>query len=305
MALNRALFQKQLQLGLNTIFGMEYDNYPEQWREVFSVENSNKAFEEDVQMYGFGAAPVKAEGAAISYDSGAEGIVARYTHETIALAFAITEEAEEDNLYGSLGAKYAKALARSMQHTKEIKGMNILNNGFSTSSAPVTGGDGKTLFATDHPLGGGGTSSNQLATNADLSETSLESMLILISDLKDDRQIPIAATGQKLIVPPELMFVAERIVATNLRPGTADNDTNAMRSMGMIPQGVAVNQRLTDPDAFFIMTDVPDGLKHYVRRPIKRAVEGDFETGNLRYKVSERYSFGFTDWRGAFGTPGA
>ncbi|MDP6585442.1 MAG: Mu-like prophage major head subunit gpT family protein [Anaerolineales bacterium] len=305
MALNRSLFTKQLNLGLNTIFGMEYDTYPEQWRQVYTTETSKKAFEEDVQMYGFGAAPVKAEGAPISYDSGAEGIIARYVHETIALAFAITEEAEEDGLYGSLGAKYAKALARSMQHTKEIKGMNILNNGFSSSSSPVYGGDGLTLFSKVHPLGGGGTNSNQLATNADLSETSLEAMLILITEMVDDRQIPIAAQGVKLVVPPELMFVAERIVASNLRPGTADNDINATKSLGMIPQGVAVNQRLTDPDAFFIMTDVPDGLKHFVRRPIKKSVEGDFETGNLRYKVSERYSFGFTDWRGAFGTPGA
>ena len=305
MALNRSLFTKQLNLGLNTIFGMEYDMYPEQWRQVFSTETSKKAFEEDVQMYGFGAAPVKAEGAAISYDSGAEGIVARYVHETIALAFAITEEAEEDGLYGSLGAKYAKALARSMQHTKEIKGMNVLNNGFSTSTTPVFGGDGKTLIATDHPLGGGGTGSNQLATNADLTETSLEAILILISEMKDDRGIPIAAQGMKLVVPPEIMFIAERIVASNLRPGTADNDVNAMKNMGMIPQGVAVNQRLTDPDAYFMITDVPDGLKHFVRRAIKKSVEGDFESGNLRYKVSERYSFGFTDWRGCFGTPGA
>jgi hypothetical protein len=301
MALNRSLFTKQLNLGLNTIFGMEYDRYPEQWREVFSVEQSQKAFEEDVQMIGFGAAPTKAEGAAISYESGREGIVARYTHETIALAFSITEEAEEDGLYGSLGAKYARALARSMQHTKEIKGANILNNGFTT----VTGGDGVAMLSASHPLGGGGTASNILGTAADLSETSLETMLIQISEMTDDRGIPVAATGQKLIVPPELMFVAERIVNSNLRPGTADNDINAMKSMGMIPGGVAVNQRLTDPDAFFIMTDVPDGMKHFVRRSLKKAVEGDFETGNLRYKVSERYSFGFTDWRGIFGTTGA
>ena len=302
MALNRALFTKQLNLGLNTVFGMEYDRYPEQWRAIFSVEQSQKAFEEDVQMIGFGAAPTKAEGAMINYESGREGFVSRYVHETVALAFSITEEAEEDGLYGSLGAKYARALARSMQHTKEIKGANILNN---ATNAAQLGGDGKTLLATDHPLGGGGSASNKLATAADLTETSLESLLIQISEAKDDREIPIALTGQKLIVPPSLVFIAERILKSNLRPGTADNDINAMRSMGMIPGGVVVNQRLTDPDAYFIMTDCPDGMKHFVRAPIKKAVEGDFETGNLRYKVRERYSFGFTDWRSIYGSEGA
>jgi len=253
-------------------------------------------------MIGFGAAPTKAEGAMINYESGREGFVSRYVHETVALAFSITEEAEEDGLYGSLGAKYARALARSMQHTKEIKGANILNN---ATNAAQLGGDGKTLLATDHPLGGGGTASNKLATAADLTETSLESLLIQISEAKDDREIPIALTGQKLIVPPSLVFIAERILKSNLRPGTADNDINAMRSMGMIPGGVVVNQRLTDPDAYFIMTDCPDGMKHFVRAPIKKAVEGDFETGNLRYKVRERYSFGFTDWRSIYGSEGA
>ena len=302
MPLNRALFTKQLNLGLNTVFGMEYDRYPEQWREIYSTEQSQKAFEEDVQMIGFGAAPTKAEGAMINYESGREGFVSRYVHETVALAFSITEEAEEDGLYGSLGAKYARALARSMQHTKEIKGANILNN---ATNAAQLGGDGKTLLATDHPLGGGGSASNKLATAADLTETSLESLLIQISEAKDDREIPIALTGQKLIVPPSLVFIAERILKSNLRPGTADNDINAMRSMGMIPGGVVVNQRLTDPDAYFIMTDCPDGMKHFVRAPIKKAVEGDFETGNLRYKVRERYSFGFTDWRSIYGSEGA
>tara|TARA_Y100000114_G_scaffold155653_1_gene180375 strand:+ start:1126 stop:2037 length:912 start_codon:yes stop_codon:yes gene_type:complete len=302
MPLNRALFTKQLNLGLNTVFGMEYDRYPEQWRAIYSVEQSQKAFEEDVQMIGFGAAPTKAEGAMINYESGREGFVSRYVHETVALAFSITEEAEEDGLYGSLGAKYARALARSMQHTKEIKGANILNN---ATNAAQLGGDGKTLLATDHPLGGGGSASNKLATAADLTETSLESLLIQISEAKDDREIPIALTGQKLIVPPSLVFIAERILKSNLRPGTADNDINAMRSMGMIPGGVVVNQRLTDPDAYFIMTDCPDGMKHFVRAPIKKAVEGDFETGNLRYKVRERYSFGFTDWRSIYGSEGA
>ncbi len=301
MALNRALFTKQLNLGLNTVFGMEYDRYPEQWRSLYSTEQSMKAFEEDVQMIGFGAAPTKAEGAMINYDSGREGFVSRYVHETVALAFAITEEAEEDGLYGSLGAKYARALARSMQHTKEIKGANIFNNATTTS----LGGDGQALLDALHPLGGGGTASNILATPADLSETSLETLLVQISTAVDDRSIPIALSGRKLAVPPQLVFIAERILKSNLRPGTADNDINAMRNMGMIPEGVVVNQRFTDPDQYFILTDCPDGMKHFVRAPIKKAVEGDFETGNLRYKVRERYSFGFTDWRGVYGSEGA
>ena len=300
MALNRALFTKQLNLGLNTVFGMEYDRYPEQWRSLYSTEQSMKAFEEDVQMIGFGAAPTKAEGAMINYDSGREGFVSRYVHETVALAFAITEEAEEDGLYGSLGAKYARALARSMQQTKEIKGANIFNTATTTS----LGGDGQALLDGSHPLGGGGTASNILGTPADLSETSLETILVQISTAVDDRSIPIALSGRKLAVPPQLVFVAERIIKSNLRPGTADNDINAMRNMGMIPEGVVVNQRFTNPDQYFILTDCPDGMKHFVRAPIKKAVEGDFETGNLRYKCRERYSFGFTDWRGVYGSEG-
>jgi hypothetical protein len=300
MALNRALFTKQLNLGLNTVFGMEYDRYPEQWRALYSTEQSMKAFEEDVQMIGFGAAPTKAEGAMINYDSGREGFVSRYVHETVALAFAITEEAEEDGLYGSLGAKYARALARSMQQTKEIKGANIFNTATTTS----LGGDGQALLDGSHPLGGGGTASNILGTPADLSETSLETILVQISTAVDDRSIPIALSGRKLAVPPQLVFVAERIIKSNLRPGTADNDINAMRNMGMIPEGVVVNQRFTNPDQYFILTDCPDGMKHFVRAPIKKAVEGDFETGNLRYKCRERYSFGFTDWRGVYGSEG-
>jgi hypothetical protein len=300
MALNRALFTKQLNLGLNTVFGMEYDRYPEQWRSLYSTEQSMKAFEEDVQMIGFGAAPTKAEGAMINYDSGREGFVSRYVHETVALAFAITEEAEEDGLYGSLGAKYARALARSMQQTKEIKGANIFNTATTTS----LGGDGQALLDPLHPLGGGGTASNILGTPADLSETSLETLLVQISTAVDDRSIPIALSGRKLAVPPQLVFVAERIIKSNLRPGTADNDINAMRNMGMIPEGVVVNQRFTNPDQYFILTDCPDGMKHFVRSPIKKAVEGDFETGNLRYKCRERYSFGFTDWRGVYGSEG-
>ena len=301
MALNRALFTKQLNLGLNTVFGMEYDRYPEQWRALYSTEQSMKAFEEDVQMIGFGAAPTKAEGAMINYDSGREGFVSRYVHETVALAFAITEEAEEDGLYGSLGAKYARALARSMQQTKEVKGANVFNNATGTS----VGGDGVSLLNDSHPLGGGGTASNKLAVAADLSETSLESLLIQISEAVDDRSIPVALSGRKLAVPPQLVFIAERILKSNLRPGTADNDINALRNMGMIPEGVVVNQRFTDPDQYFILTDCPDGMKHFVRAPIKKAVEGDFETGNLRYKVRERYSFGFTDWRAVYGSQGA
>jgi len=300
MALNRALFTKQLNLGLNTVFGMEYERYPEQWRSLYSTEQSMKAFEEDVQMIGFGAAPTKAEGAMINYDSGREGFVSRYVHETVALAFAITEEAEEDGLYGSLGAKYARALARSMQQTKEIKGANIFNTATTTS----LGGDGQALLDPLHPLGGGGTASNILGTPADLSETSLETLLVQISTAVDDRSIPIALSGRKLAVPPQLVFVAERIIKSNLRPGTADNDINAMRNMGMIPEGVVVNQRFTNPDQYFILTDCPDGMKHFVRAPIKKAVEGDFETGNLRYKCRERYSFGFTDWRGVYGSEG-
>tara|TARA_Y100000310_G_scaffold242580_1_gene246727 strand:- start:116 stop:1021 length:906 start_codon:yes stop_codon:yes gene_type:complete len=301
MALNRALFTKQLNLGLNTVFGMEYDRYPEQWRALYSTEQSMKAFEEDVQMIGFGAAPTKAEGAMINYDSGKEGFVSRYVHETVALAFAITEEAEEDGLYGSLGAKYARALARSMQQTKEIKGANVFNNATGTS----VGGDGVSLLNASHPLGGGGTASNTLSTAADLSETSLETILVQISTAVDDRSIPVALSGRKLAVPPQLVFIAERILKSNLRPGTADNDINALRNMGMIPEGVVVNQRFTDPDQYFILTDCPDGMKHFLRAPIKKAVEGDFETGNLRYKVRERYSFGFTDWRGVYGSEGA
>ena len=300
MALNRALFTKQLNLGLNTVFGMEYDRYPEQWRSLYSTEQSMKAFEEDVQMIGFGAAPTKAEGAMINYDSGREGFVSRYVHETVALAFAITEEAEEDGLYGSLGAKYARALARSMQHTKEIKGANIFNTATTTS----LGGDGQPLLNGSHPLGGGGTASNILGTPADLSETSLETLLVQISTAVDDRSIPVALSGRKLAVPPGLIFIAERIIKSNLRPGTADNDINAMRNMGMIPEGVVVNQRFTLPDQYFLLTDCPDGMKHFVRAPIKKAVEGDFETGNLRYKCRERYSFGFTDWRGVYGSEG-
>ena len=301
MALNRALFTKQLNLGLNTVFGMEYDRYPEQWRALYSTEQSMKAFEEDVQMIGFGAAPTKAEGAMINYDSGREGFVSRYVHETVALAFAITEEAEEDGLYGSLGAKYARALARSMQQTKEVKGANVFNNATGTS----VGGDGVSLLNGSHPLGGGGTASNTLATAADLSETSLETILVQISTAVDDRSIPVALSGRKLAVPPQLVFIAERILKSNLRPGTADNDINAVKSMGMIPQGYRVNNYLTDTDSWYIITDVPNGMKHFDRSPLTTKMEGDFDTGNVRYKARERYVFGVSDPRGIYGVEGA
>jgi|TARA_R110001592_G_scaffold324072_1_gene603565 hypothetical protein len=300
MAMNRALFAKQLEPGLNTLFGLEHARYPEQWKEIFDVNSSSKAFEEDNLLEGFGAASVKAEGSAIAYDTAAELWTARYNHETIALAFSITEEAEEDGQYGSIGQRYVKALARSMVHTKEIKAANILNNMFDSG----TGGDGSYLGVTDHPTASG-TQSNILATAADLSETSLEQMLIDISNMDDDRGIPIAAMGTKLVVPTALAFVAERLTKSNLRTGTGDNDINASRSAGYLPQGYTVNNRLTDTDAFFILTDVPDGLKMFQRRALTRGMEGDFETGNIRYKTSERYSFGWTDWRGIFGTPGA
>lgn len=302
MALNRADFRKQLQEGLNVVFGMAYKSYPEEWRGFFAVNTSKKAFEEDVLMAGFGAAPTKDEGSAVEYDEGAESYVARYNHETIALAFAITEEAEEDGLYGALGAKYAKALARSLQHTKEVKGSNVLNNGFSSS---YLGGDNVALFATNHPLWGGGTQSNKFSTPADISEASLEAALIQIGDWVDERGIPIAVQAQSIVIPTELQFIAERILKSPYRSGTGDNDANAMKNMGSFPKGVKINHRLTDADAWFIITDCPDGLKHMVRKKVSRGIEGDFETGNMRYKARERYSFGWSDYRGAFGTEGA
>ena len=301
MPLNRALFKKQLQEGLNTVFGLEYKRWPEEWRAIYDVERSQKAYEEDVLVTGFGAAPVKAEGAGVAYDTASEAWVAKYLHETIALAFAITEEAEEDGLYGSLGAKYARALARSHQHTKEVKGANILNNGHTSG----TGGDGIVLFATNHPLVGGGTLSNKLATAADLSETSLEDACIQISQFTDDRGIPIATRPKGLCVPPELRFIANRILFSPGRPGTADNDLNALNNLGAIPGGVSVNHRLTDADAWYIKTDCPDGLKHFVRVRMQRGMEGEFESGNLRYKARQRYVFGWTDPRGAFSSEGA
>tara|TARA_R100000482_G_C5107829_1_gene138924 strand:+ start:230 stop:1138 length:909 start_codon:yes stop_codon:yes gene_type:complete len=301
MAMNRAQFAKMLEPGLNTLFGLEYDSYPPEYAAVFEANTSNRAFEEDVLLEGFGTAPVKNEGAAISYDSGSQQWTARYQHETIALAFSITEEAEEDGQYGSIASRYTKALARSMASTKEIKAANVLNN---ATSAGYEGGDGVVLLSTSHPTRSGN-QSNTLATAADLSETSLESILIQIADMKDDRGLRVAAQGTMLIIPTAYTFVAERLLESQLRTGTADNDINAIRSGGYLPQGYHVMRRLTDSDAFFVKTDVPDGLKHFQRSPLKKGMEGDFETGNVRYKVRERFSFGFTDWRGVFGSEGA
>jgi len=302
MSMNRAQFAKMLEPGLNTLFGLEYDSYPPEYTPVFDQNTSQKAFEEDVLLTGFGNAPTKDEGAAISYDTASQQWTARYQHETIALAFSITEEAEEDGLYGSIASRYTKALARSMAATKEIKAATILNN--ATSAGVYAGGDGVALLSTSHPTQSGN-QSNTLATAADLSETSLESLLIQIADMKDERGLRIAAQGTMLIIPTAYTFTAERLLETQLRTGTADNDINAIRSGGYLPQGYHIMRRLTDSDQFFIKTDVPDGLKMFQRSPLKKGVEGDFETGNVRYKVRERYSFGFTDWRGIFGTEGA
>ena len=302
MSMNRAQFAKMLEPGLNTLFGLEYDSYPPEYTPVFDQNTSQKAFEEDVLLTGFGNAPTKDEGASISYDSASEQWTARYQHETVALAFSITEEAEEDGLYGSIASRYTKALARSMASTKEIKAATILNN--ATSAGVYAGGDGVALLSTSHPTQNGN-QSNTLSTAADLSETSLESLLIQIADMKDERGLRIAAQGTMLIIPTAYTFTAERLLESQLRTGTADNDINAIRSGGYLPQGYHIMRRLTDSDAFFIKTDVPDGLKMFQRSPLKKGVEGDFETGNVRYKVRERYSFGFTDWRGIFGTEGA
>ena len=301
MAMNRAQFAKMLEPGLNTLFGLEYDSYPPEYDAVFESNTSQKAFEEDVLLTGFGAAPTKDEGAGVTYDSSSQQWTARYQHETIALAFSVTEEAEEDGLYGSIASRYTKALARSMATTKEIKAANVLNN---ATDSNFTGGDGATLLSTAHPTQNGN-QSNTLATAADLSETSLESILINIADMKDDRGLRIAAQGTMLIIPTAYTFVAERLLESQLRTGTSDNDINAIRSGGYLPQGYHVMRRLTDSDQFFIKTDVPDGLKMFQRSPMKKGMEGDFETGNVRYKVRERYSFGFTDWRGIFGSEGA
>ena len=300
MSLHRAQFAKLLEPGLNALFGLEYASYPEEWKAVFASNSSNKAFEEDVLLEGFGNAPVKNEGSAISYDNASQQWTARYQHQTVALAFAITEEAEEDGQYGSLAARYTKALARSINSTKEIKAANILN--FATTPG-YTGGDGKVLLATDHPTNAGD-QSNTLATAADLTETSLESVLIAIADMKDNRGLRVAAQGTTLIIPTAYVFQAQRLLESTGRVGTADNDINAINKGGYLPDGYHVMRRLTDSDAWFIKTDIPDGLKMFQRTPLRKGMEGDFETGNVRYKVRERYSFGWTDWRGIFGSEG-
>ena len=301
MAISRAQLAKELEPGLNALFGLEYDRYENEHSEIFDEETSDRAFEEEVMLAGFTTAPVKEEGSAITFDSAQETYTARYTMETIALAFSITEEAIEDNLYDRLASRYTKALARSMAQTKQIKAASILNNAFSTSS-PI--GDGAALCSSSHPSLSGN-QRNQLSTAADLNETSLEQMLIDISGITDERGLKVAIRGTKLIIPKELQFIAERLMATNLRTATADNDINAVRSMGMLPQGAVVNHFLTDTDAFFIKTDAPNGFKLFNRSPIKTAMEGDFDTGNMRFKARERYSFGVSDWRCVFGTAGA
>ena len=302
MAIARSHLLKELEPGLNALFGLEYDRYENEHAEIYESENSDRAFEEEVMLAGFGAAPIKQEGAAVSFDMANESFTARYTHETIALAFSITEEAVEDNLYDKLSARYTRALARSMANTKQVKAAATLNNAFDSS---FTFGDGKELCATDHPTTAGGNFRNELTTAADLNETSLEQSLIDISAFIDERGLKIALRGMKMIIPPALQFVAERLMATNLRPGTADNDVNAVRNMGMLPEGYVVNHFLTDTDAFFIKTDAPNGFKHFVRTPMQTAMEGDFDTGNVRYKARERYSFGVSDPRCVFGSPGA
>jgi hypothetical protein len=301
MAISRAQLAKELEPGLNALFGLEYDRYENEHSEIFDEESSDRAFEEEVMLGGFSTAPVKGEGTAINFDAAQETYTARYTHETIALAFSITEEAIEDNLYDRLASRYTKALARSMAQTKQIKAASILNNAFNTAN-PV--GDGAALCSSLHPSLSGN-QRNQLAVAADLNETSLEQMLIDIAGLTDERGLKIAVRGTKLIIPKELQFIAERVLNSNLRPATADNDANAMKNMGMIPEGAVVNHFLTDTDAFFIKTDAPNGFKYFNRAAIKTAMEGDFDTGNMRFKARERYSFGVSDWRAVFGSPGA
>jgi len=302
MAISRAQLAKELEPGLNALFGMEYARYENEHAEIFETESSDRAFEEEVLIVGFGNAEVKTEGQGVNYDQASEGFTARYTHETVALAFSLTEEAVEDNLYDRLGARYTKALARSMAHSKQVKAANVLNNAFSSS---FTGGDGVSLINTSHPLAGGGTLANRASTMSDLNETSLENALISISTFVDDRNMILALQGTKLIVPPQLQFVADRLLESPGRVGTADNDINAVRNMGLLPQGYAVNHFLTDTDAFFILTDCPDGFKHFERSPIATSMEGDFDTGNVRYKARERYSFGFSNPRCVFGSQGA
>jgi len=302
MAISRAQLLKELLPGLNALFGMEYKTYGEEHKEIYETETSERSFEEETKLAGFSAAPVKNEGAAIAYDNAQEAWTARYNHETIAMGFSITEEAMEDNLYDSLSARYTKSLARAMSYTKQVKAASILNNGFNAS---FTYGDGQALFSTAHPLISGGTNSNRPTTAADLNETSLEAAVIQIAGWTDERGLLIAAKPRKLIVPPQLQFVATRLLETSLRVGTTDNDINALKNNGSIPEGYTVNHFLTDTNAWFLKTDVPNGLKHFVRVPLATSMDPDFNTGNNRFKARERYSFGASDSLGVFGSPGA
>ena len=304
MAISRAQLLKELLPGLNALFGMEYARYGEQHKEIYETESSERSFEEETKLSGFSAAPVKNEGSAISYDNAQEAWTTRYNHETIALGFSITEEAVEDNLYDSLSARYTKALARAMAYTKQVKAAAVLNNGF-TNSAVYYGGDGVPLFSTAHPLISGGTNSNTPSTQADLNETSLEAAVIQIAAWTDERGLLIAGKPRKLIVPPALQFTATRLLETSLRVGTADNDINALKNNGSIPEGYTVNNYLTDTNAWFLCTDVPNGLKHFIRSPLENKMDGDFDTGNVRYKARERYSFGWSDPLGMFGSSGS
>jgi hypothetical protein len=301
MAISRAQLLKELLPGLNALFGLEYKSYSEEHKEIYATETSERSFEEETKLSGFSAAPVKSEGAAIAYDNAQEAWTARYSHETIALGFSITEEAVEDNLYDSLSKRYTKALARAMSYTKQVKAASVLNNGFSSS---YPGGDGVALFSASHPLVSGGSNSNRL-TASDLNETSLEAAVIQIAAWTDERGLLIAAKPRKLIVPPPLMFTAKRLLDTELRVSTADNDINAIKAMGSIPEGYTVNHFLTDTNAWFLTTDVPNGMKHFVRTPLANSMDGDFDTGNVRYKSRERYSFGWSDPLGMFGSPGS
>ena len=300
MAITRAQLLKELLPGLNALFGLEYEKYENEHAEIYETENSERSFEEEVKLSGFGAAPVKPEGSAISFDSAQESYTARYNHETVAMGFSVTEEAMEDNLYDALSARYTKALARAMAYTKQVKAAALLNNGFTTFNS----GDGVTLFSTSHPTVAGGNNANRPTTDVDLNETSLEDAVIKIAAYVDERGLLIAARPRKLIVPPALMFVATRLLETDLRVGTADNDLNAIRSNGSIPEGYRGNHYLTDTDAFFLTTDVPNGMKHFVRTPMATSMDGDFDTGNVRYKARERYSFGVSDPLGMFGSRG-
>ena len=301
MVISRMQLVKELEPGLNALFGLEYDRYENQDKEIFDTESSDRAFEEEVMLGGFANAAVKPEGQGIVYDDAQETYTARYTNETVALAFALTEEAVEDNLYDKLSTRYTKALARSMANTKQVKAANILNNAFAVANP---GGDGVPLNSAAHPTLSAN-QTNTLAVAADLNETSLEQMLIDIANMQDERGMRIALRGMKMIIPVNLQFVAERLMKSAGRPGTADNDINATKNMGMVPEGYVVNNFLTDTDAWWIKTDAPNGLKHFTRAPIRTAMEGDFDTGNVRYKARERYSYGWSDWRGIFGTPGA